>query len=178
MRKNSSDVYALSDIFDYILTRQKEKFLDIVREIIREEWYLVKWAQDWTPRSARKSTGDAFAEKHAALIRSLRADGFAVYEGEIMPISPEELEDNKRSLLTKLENVEFRVAKGHYNQAWENYVLGNWAAANAQLRTFLEALFDALALRLYPEEAKRSRPGGDRRRLLTNKGFIEKKRIP
>jgi hypothetical protein len=119
---------------------------------------------------------ELFLQKHPLLVESLKRDGYCLHAGEIIPMSIEELQKIKSSLESKLQKSGFKVALRHYQQAWENYVMGNWEAANAQLRSFLEALFDDLALRLYPEATVQENSGGSRRKLLQDRGFIEKEK--
>lgn len=81
---------------------------------------------------------------------ALARDGFLIEDAELRPVSPEELEtgavESRLELL--LDHYLFTTAKGHLGQARSAYVRGEWAAANGQLRTFVEALFIAMADRL------------------------------
>ena len=63
------------------------------------------------------------------------------------------------------------IALNHLDQAEKSFAAGNWEAANGQIRTFLEALFDGVAdLRL-----KSSAKGGEARKLLEKNGIISEK---
>jgi hypothetical protein len=167
-----SGPYLVSDMFDYIHRKRANTIIDVVREIIRTEWYLLEFKRRRMGFMA-PTLEELFLQKHPQLVESLKRDGYRLHAGEISPMSIEELQKIKSSLDSKLEKAGFKVASKHYLQAWENYVLGNWEAANAQLRSFLEALFDDFAVRLYPEAAIQENSGGARRKLLQNKGFIE-----
>lgn len=170
-----SGPYLLSDMFDYIYTKRRGMLSDVVRHIVREAWYLLEFER------RRKSLMDVplqdlFAKTYEPLVNSLKADGYSLYEGEIIPLSLEELKEIRGDLEAKLNKAGFKVGLTHYKQAWENYIFSRWEAANSQLRSFLEAVFNDLSLKLCREEASLTEPGGDRRKLLESKGFIEKEK--
>lgn len=68
----------------------------------------------------------------------------------------------------------FTVAQGHLESAKENITQADWIAANSQCRTFLEALTDAIADRLYPTQAAKKAGGLQKRQLLTDEGFLSR----
>ncbi|MCJ9428065.1 hypothetical protein [Kordiimonas marina] len=73
-----------------------------------------------------------------------------------------------------LERFGLQVARRHLSSARDNIAQGDFEAANSQCRTFLEALTDAIADGLYPEDAQ-SRSGGlQKRQLLSEKGFLSR----
>lgn len=87
------------------------------------------------------------AEVVPELIHSLRQDGFEVRAGKLVRIVPEAVpvaaaQDELTRLLKKHE---FLIALGHLDQAIAANARGDWAAANAQIRTFIEELFDRIA---------------------------------
>jgi hypothetical protein len=91
--------------------------------------------------------GERFAERYASLNRALERDGFTVENGELRRTLPAALDlpaadDEVHSLL---DEFQLEVAAGHLNQAITAHARGDWAAANAQLRAFVEALFDGIA---------------------------------
>jgi len=49
-----------------------------------------------------------------------------------------------------LDRFEYFVAKGHYEQAVSAHTRGDWAAANSQLRNFVEEVFDRFAEAVEP----------------------------
>lgn len=55
-----------------------------------------------------------------------------------------EANDEVRNLLRKHD---LNIAAGHLEQAMSAFSLGNWAGANAQVRTFIESCFDEFAER-------------------------------
>ncbi|MBW0159685.1 hypothetical protein [Sedimentimonas flavescens] len=102
-------------------------------------------------------------------IAGLRFDGFEVVEMEMpsgetslfgeprtkkvaeirrmLPTSVPRLDfrEAESELVSILDQVGFAVPRGHLNQATTNFSLGNWAAANAQFRTFFESLVEETA---------------------------------
>jgi hypothetical protein len=88
-------------------------------------------------------------EQLQALIRNLELDGYAFRDGRLLPATPtpialqEVISDVERDL----DAAGYDVALKHYQQAVDNYVKGNWEAANSQVRSFLEDLFIGLCQR-------------------------------
>jgi hypothetical protein len=88
-----------------------------------------------------------------AFARGLARDGYVVaFDGEgtrpsLHAALPEELGlpavDDEVHVL--LKHFGFSEPLGHLGQGIEAHARGDWAAANAQFRTFLEGLFDAIA---------------------------------
>jgi hypothetical protein len=83
-------------------------------------------------------------------VNSLKSDGFVIEDYKIIKALPEtiELPKKKTELFRLLDNYSFENAKGHLEQAISAHARGDWAAANAQLRTFIEDIFDQLANKL------------------------------
>lgn len=75
-----------------------------------------------------------------------------------------------------LQRNAFTVAQRHLKSAKENLTQADWEAANSQSRTFLEALTDAIADRLFPNEAATRASGLQKRQLLAEKGFLSKEK--
>lgn len=103
-----------------------------------------------------------------AFVRALERDGFVLDKGELRKTLPEIVDlpaaDNEvHRLLVRHQLV---TSKGHLDQGLRAHSDGSWAAANSQFRTFLESLFDEIALRLDPQNAPRTRTGETRRQLL------------
>ncbi|MFQ5852922.1 MAG: hypothetical protein ACE5JU_20370 [Candidatus Binatia bacterium] len=171
-KKAFSRPYLITNMFDQIYTKQIGMLSDVIREIVRVECYLLEFERRRKSLMTTTLT-ELFVEKHERLVNSLKADGYALHEGEIIPLSLEELKEIRGALEAKLNKAGFTVALTHYNQAWENYVFSRWEAANAQLRSFVEAVFDDISLALYPGEGRETKSGGHRRQLLESKGFIE-----
>ena len=64
------------------------------------------------------------------------------------------------------------VSSRHLSSAKENIAQADWEAANSQCRTFLEAVTDAIADKLFPVEAAAKSSGLQKRQLLAEKGFL------
>ncbi len=86
----------------------------------------------------------SFAEAHSEFAHSLDRDGFEITDQglkrklpSIFPVAEQE-----DQLVALLEKFGFDIARGHYDQAIAAHARGEWAAANAQLRTFVEEFFN------------------------------------
>ena len=133
-------------------------------------------------REAVKLTNkDNEDDKQTAFLRGLSRDGFAVSYGSeyrSVPVLrralPEEIDlpvtdDEVHSFLRDLN---FHISLGHLKQAINAHTRGDWAATNAQIRSFLESLFDEIAKYSYPQDAARQTTSENRRSLLAKKGFF------
>jgi hypothetical protein len=81
------------------------------------------------------------------LANSLQLDGYTINNGILTSILPSSLslaskQTEVESLLSKFA---FSIAEGHLKQALNAHTRGDWAAANSQMRTFVESLFDSFA---------------------------------
>lgn len=119
-----------------------------------------------------QAAGLASPVHHGAFLRALARDGFTYTdEGEIRRTLPSEadLPQAESELCSLLDEFNLATVKGHLEQAISNHSKGNWAAANSQLRTCLEGLFDEIALRIEPSKADNLPSGENRRRLLADR---------
>jgi hypothetical protein len=112
---------------------------------------------------------DVFRERYPVLNRGLERDGFTVEDGHLRRALPEALDlpradDEVHALL---DRYGFAVSRGHLDQGIAAHARGDWAAANAQFRAFIESLFDAIAERL--AGAAVPPPGNQRRTWLANR---------
>lgn len=112
------------------------------------------------------------------LVRGLARDGFVVewLDGEprLRAALPEQLQlpatdDEVHALLATLG---LRTSAGHLAQAIDAHTRGDWAAANSQLRTFIESLFDEIAFVAEPSRAPFLPTSENRRALLAEIGFL------
>ncbi len=149
-------------------TRQ-EKANAIARYLIADPG-LLNWEGEFVGDAlVRKAASQPHSDEVEDFVRALERDGFALNEsGYISRMLPEvadlpQADDEVRQLLDELE---MGTAKGHLEQAIDNHTRGQWAAANAQLRSFMQELFDEVALRLEPTRAEAVRPGENRRTVL------------
>lgn len=77
----------------------------------------------------------------------LLLDGYVIQDGKLVRnvntgANAVELRD-KLTLL--LEKYSFTISKGHYEQATSCFARGEWASCNAQLRTYVESVFNDIA---------------------------------
>ncbi|SRR5229473_1223751 len=112
--------------------------------------------------------GNRVAERFA---RALARDGYSIDEhrevrSDLPPIARlPAADDEVHFLLNKHHLV---TTLGHLDQSMDSHARGNWAAANGQLRTFCESLFDEIALLVDPTNAPATMTGEMRRQLLAN----------
>jgi hypothetical protein len=117
-----------------------------------------------------------------AFLRGLSRDGYVIVWGEsgetlsLRIALPEEVDlpatdDEVRSLL---RHFRFDTALGHLEQGIEAHTRGEWAAANGQLRTFLEALFEGIAGFVDPVRSAALLSAENRRAMLAGPavGFL------
>lgn len=120
--------------------------------------------------------------RQLALERGLARDGFVIVRSEsdcvpsLRSALPDEVDlpasdDEVRTLLGLFQ---FTVPSSHLEQAIEAHTRGDWAAANAQLRTFLEALFDDIARYIDKDRAAAMPTSENRRAMLADAsvGFL------
>jgi len=163
----------VNDVFQHLsnlCSAGDENAADTLNLIIREA---LKDIHVWLEK--RGYGGQSFSQVFPELARALSADGFQVHEEELVPIISPAVEPAKEEGLVEklLDKYGFAIARNHLEQSYDNYLDGNWEAANAALRSFLQDVFDQTALTVAPEEAASIEPGGKRRKLLEEKGFIE-----
>ena len=117
-----------------------------------------------------------------AFERGLARDGFVIVWSEwdrvpsLRSALPDEVDlpASDDELRTLLRRFQFSVPMSHLEQAIEAHTRGDWAAANAQLRTFLESLFDNIAMFIDKDRAKALATSENRRAMLAEPdiGFL------
>ena len=88
-----------------------------------------------------------FQESNPALHRALERDGFTVEDGILRRMLPEALglpqaDDEVHALL---QRYGYATSRGHLDQGISAHGRGEWAAANAQFRAYVESLYDDIA---------------------------------
>jgi hypothetical protein len=113
--------------------------------------------------------------EEAAFVRALSLDGFVISAGTLRREMPAELDlpAAESELVTLLKKHQFEVSYGHLKQALDAHGRGDWAAANSQIRTFLDALLDEIAVRL-DAAAATLKTGQPRRTKLASIGFLSR----
>lgn len=115
----------------------------------------------------------------APFVRALERDGYVLHQDagaqnySIRTALPQSIQlpatdDEVHELLKKFG---FVTALGHLDQAIKAHARGDWAACNSQLRSFFEALFNAIAEKLNPVIAKQT--SANKRTELENLGFFK-----
>ncbi len=118
------------------------------------------------------------------LLRGLALDGYFVSwnEGSREPLLraalPSEIDlpacdDEVHQLL---RHFGFAVPLGHLDQAIDAHARGDWAAANSQIRSFLEGLVGDIARHIEPQLKDQSPSSENCRALLAERGFLSKDR--
>ncbi len=114
---------------------------------------------------------EPFSEKHPELAHSLDRDGFELTDKglrrklpAIFPVAEQE-----DQLISLLEKFSFDIARGHYEQAVAAHARGEWAAANAQLRTFVEEFFNKAQTIVCPGQYSSA---NERKIALAKAGFF------
>jgi hypothetical protein len=112
---------------------------------------------------------EEFQERFPNLHRGLDRDGFTVEDGELRRTLPNviDLPQADDEVHALLDRYGFVVARGHLDQGIAAHVRGDWAAANAQFRPFIESLFDSIAERLANGQPLPP-PGNPRRQWLAD----------
>lgn len=113
---------------------------------------------------------DQFSMRYADIQRALDRDGFSVEDGQLRRALPAALDmpaadDEVHALLIQYG---YLVPRGHLDQAIATHARGEWAAANAQLRTFAESLLDHIAATVTPVGAVAAPAGHQRRQWLAH----------
>lgn len=90
---------------------------------------------------------DYFRRNFPALHRGLERDGFSVETGELRKALPGALDLPRADdeVHVALDRYGFTISKGHLDQGIAAHARGDWAAANAQFRAFIEGLLDSSA---------------------------------
>lgn len=75
-----------------------------------------------------------------------------------------------------LKQFRFNVPLGHLDQAIDAHTRSDWAAANSQIRTFLEGLLSDIAAHIDPQKSAELTSSENRRAWLAERKFLSSKR--
>jgi hypothetical protein len=102
------------------------------------------------------------------LVNALNQDGYVIVEGKLESSLPEDVQlgEQASELDSLLSKYDFKTTIGHLEQARSAHARGEWAAANAQLRSFMESLFDSIAEKIADGNANLPARGFQRRQFL------------
>lgn len=89
------------------------------------------------------------------LKQTLVRDGYQIKDGTLNPLLPDQIElsEKENELNQLLKKFGFSTAIGHLEQAVSAHTRGDWAASNSQLRSFIESLFDLIAVNLITQSS-------------------------
>lgn len=109
---------------------------------------------------------------YESLNNALKKDGYELTEKSVRQVLPDEIPvaQTENRLVDILNKYRFSTALGHYNQAIASHGRGEWAAANAQLRTFVEDFFDQIHSKI---QAGNGSTSHHRRGELAKAGFFQ-----
>ena len=155
----------------------KEKEASLMRFFIRDP---LATAPDGTPLvqgviehliskfGASSEPSEFFPE----LVNSLDRDGYILDKNGLRVKLPTQVpiiaEENE--LIELLNRFGYSVAKGHYEQAVSAHSRGDWAAANSQLRNFVEEFFDRISKAIASRSYTSSH---NSREALAKEGFFQ-----
>jgi len=110
-------------------------------------------------------------EQFPELVNSLDRDGYVLDKNGLRKKLPSQLPiiDEEDELIELLGRFGYSVAKGHYEQAVTAHTRGHWAAANGQLRSFVEEFFDRVTDTIAPGSYTSSH---NRREALAKANFF------
>lgn len=119
----------------------------------------------------KSTTSYPYYFKQDELINALKKDGFEIKEKSVRKMLPEKVPvaQSENRLINILKKYNFDTALGHYNQAIASHGRGEWAAANAQLRSFVEDFFDQTHTKI---QAGSGDTSNQRRGELEKAGFF------
>lgn len=142
----------------------------------------VTLAEALVREAAQLAKPDSTDALHTDFLRGLARDGFvlvpaassgqrasirAALPGEIqLPATDDEVHH-------LLKQFGFATPLGHLDQAIDAHTRGDWAACNAQLRAFMEGLFDDIARYIDSPQAAQLPTAENRRAMLGTVGFLD-----
>ena len=144
--------------------------IELIETAAQDAWDAIKGIDElWidSHKSERaKRTYDSFQQ-------ALRADGLDLVEGRVVPfVSPSvDIAKERGMLESRLQLYRFDIASNHLEQAVDNAARAQWEAANSQIRSFLEALCDSIASRIY-QGSSNPPSQGQARIYMTEVGFL------
>lgn len=173
----SKSVTAKSALLGKALMRRSEDVVATVGGSMTLAEAVVRAAVDATLPHSGKPEQPPF-------MRGLALDGYVVSWDEtsgapaLRTALPQEIDlpvadDEVHQLL---KHFGFHVPLGHLDQAIAAHTRGDWAAANSQIRSFLEGLLDDIAKKIDPQKAGSLSSSENRRAFLADQEFLSKDR--
>lgn len=115
-----------------------------------------------------------YTGQHKNLASCLDRDGYILTDEVLKRNVPSQIPivEQEDELILLLKRHGFNTAKGHYEQAIAAHSRSDWAAANAQLRSFVEEFFNKTQIILHPSEECSS--SNEHKISLAKNGFFIK----
>lgn len=136
---------------------------------------IVERAASFLPRMPENSWSrvPALTPAMETFLRVLDMDGYAVTDGMLRRTLPTDirLPETESELMQLMSKYGLTTPKGHLQQALDAHARGNWAGANGQIRTFFDALLDAITEGVDASAATLA-TGHPRRAKLASHGFL------
>jgi len=95
-----------------------------------------------------------YEHKAEKLILSLQSDGFKFEDERLKPFIDENIEDEENILTSELNKLGITGANIHLNQSYENFIAGNWEAANSATRNVIELITREIARKIAVHEGE------------------------
>lgn len=136
----------LNAVIKYLIDNPDEKGplgANLTFEIIEDELSIISPRNIYAPPIVK--------EHFPKLVNSLKRDGYVITNKcKLKIMLPEgiKLVEKENELNSLLNKFGFTTTKGHIDQAISAHTRSDWASANAQLRSFIESLFDSIANKL------------------------------
>jgi hypothetical protein len=145
--QGDNKITRITNLTQHLLKRREtdeDSVNEIVEFLLTEKLNNLKFIDD--------NYGDAepFEQTNPALSRALEVDGFRVLDFKLVRQLPEsiKLANHEDELFLLLEKHKF-ICKTNLVQAIDNNARGEWESSNAQLRTFVEALFNEMCDKIH-----------------------------
>lgn len=147
----------------------RDKFVETAVSFLRPPRESFSWSESDDGADTERPTPDT------ALRRALEVDGFVVSGKTLHRALPVDvgLPAAQSEVDRLLEKHGFATARGHLKEALDAHGRGGWAAANSQIRTFLDAVLDEIAIKLDPTAITLG-SGQPRRTKLAVQGFLSR----
>ncbi|MEH7608291.1 hypothetical protein, partial [Priestia megaterium] len=149
----TSKQHRINSICRYLLADENQEndtiktlTFDMVKDIIENELSII---ENDIIYSSRRESPKQYHERYPKLISLLRKDGYTIENNELKHQFPQQIAIQENEVYTLLKKYNFLTPLGHLNQAIENHTNNRWAAANGQLRPYVESLLDEMAAKIF-----------------------------
>ncbi|MGG3691772.1 hypothetical protein [Heyndrickxia ginsengihumi] len=162
----SSKAERINNLTRYLISKRLEEreaedlTFDIVKDLIEDELELIERMNGWEVTT--------FKDKHPKLFNYLIKDGFIIDGMSLRRKLPADLSPviNENEVDRLLNKYQMNTLKVHLDQALDNFHDSKWESSNAQLRSFMEGLFNEIADQIDPIESAKIQSDNGKRDLL------------